>query len=76
MCTFRQVVNVERLAIVVFDDDLRVHVTFEVDDRTANGTTRIFLRLHRDAFDDVLKANLSTDFGEYRNRVRVPVAKH
>ncbi len=76
MSTFWQVVNICNGAVRVFDNDLRVHVAFEVNDRLTNRTTSLFLDLHCFAFDDIFEANLACDLRQNWNRVWIPLTKH
>ena len=73
---FGQVVDVQRLAVGVFDHDLRMQVALVVDDHHADVAAGVAFSTHRFAFDDVLEANLAGDFGQNRNRVRIPFAEH
>ena len=73
---FGQVVEVEDLAGVVFQDDLRMQVALVLHDHAAHVAAGVLLDAHRFAFDDVLVADLAADFGENRDAVRVPLAEH
>ena len=53
-----------------------MQVTFEIDNRTANGTRSFLLHLHRFAFDDVFEAYFTFDFRKNRSSKRVPTAQH
>ena len=72
---FRQVVNVQRLARLVFEDDLRVQVALGLHDQAAFVAAGILLQPHRLAFDDVFEADLSRDFGQNGDGVRVPLTE-
>ena len=49
-----------------------MHVTFEVDNRSTDRTTGLFFGGHCLAVNDVLEADLTSDFRHDRNRVWVP----
>ena len=71
------VVEVENLTVLgVFDHDLRMQVTLMLHDRVANVAAGIALGANRFAFNEILEADLTTRFGENRNRVRVPFAQY
>ena len=70
------VLVVERLALGVDDDDLRVQVALVLDDRPADVAGGVDLDFHRFAFDDVVEADLAADLGQDRDVVRVPLAEH
>ena len=72
---FRQVVEVEDLARLVLEDDLRVQIALVLHDQAAFVAAGVLLQPHRLAFDDVLEADLSADFGENGDGVRVPLAE-
>ncbi len=73
---FRQVVEVENLAAGVFHDDLRVQIALVLHDQRADVTAGVLFEPHRFAFDHVFVANLSADFGQNRDAVRIPLAEH
>ncbi len=70
--SFRQVVHIQWLAIFALNNDLRMHVAFEVDNRTANCTTGLFLGGHGLAINDIFEPDLTGDLRHDWNRVRVP----
>ena len=49
-----------------------MHIAFEVNNRTTDRTTGLLFGGHGFAINDIFKANLTSDFGHNRNRVRVP----
>ena len=73
---FGQVVEVEDLAAVVFQHDLRVQVALVLGDDLALVAAGVLLDADRLALDDVLVADLAADFGQDGDAVRVPLAEH
>ena len=59
--SFRQVIDVERLAVFIFDHDLRVQFTFVIDDQPTDVATLVLFQPHRFAFDDIFVANPAGD---------------
>ena len=72
---FRQVVEVENLAALVFQHDLRVQIALVLHDHPADVTAGILFHAHRFAFDHVLVAHLAANFGQNGNAVRIPFAE-
>ena len=75
MSPFRQVVDVQRFAVAVFEHDLRVQFALVIDDHAAHGAAGVLFHPHRLAFDDILETHLAGHFGQNGDTVRVPLAK-
>ena len=73
---FRHVVDVQDLAVVVLDHDLRMQVALVLHDDPAFVAAGVLFHAERFAFDDVLEADPAADLGQDRDAVRVPVAQH
>src|SRR5262249_26039693 len=71
----REIVEVENLAIGVFDDDARVALALVLGDHQAAGAALLFgFGAGRFALDDIFKPDLTGFLSENRRTVRVPCA--
>ncbi len=69
----RQIMNVEYLAILVFDNDLRMFIAFMLDyDRSANLAFSLFLNSNRFAFNNINKTYKPGHLCQNWCTVRVP----
>ena len=73
---FGHVIEVENLAVFVFEHDLRVQIALVFGDDLALVAAGVLFQANGFAFDDVLVADLAADFGQNGDAVRVPLAEH